>query len=415
MVDFALTPRQQELRANAFEFAVKHVMPSAERNDRVPEPDRAFDWELVHEASRRGLRTLTIPKEYGGEGADVMTLSMIGETIAYGDLGVAVAFDQTWKIMTMIANLTTPEQRKRWMPKVVDDPTCLLAAAATEPMSGSDSILPYDGADGGVRMTAVKKGDRWVLNGEKRYISNGGLAKVIYVMARTDLKKPPSQSTVGFLLTSDTKGYKCAEVWDKLGQRTVQNGTLVFDNVEIPDEDLVGSRDGNALAELGALLTRFGSNIQAGATVLGVAQRAYDVTLQYARQRIQGGKPVFDHQLQAHRLARMSMKIDAARFYLWYSGWTAQQGKPDARVASLCKVFAAEASVDVVQQAFELWAATGYMKKNPIEKLLRDAVSFIHSDGTNDVLTLKASARLGMIEPGDLRYSKRVEAAAAGR
>lgn len=414
MVDFTLTPRQKELRENALEFAIKHVMPSAERNDRVPEVDRAFDWELVREASRRGLRTLTVPKEWGGEGADVMTLSMIGETIAYGDLGVAVAFDQTWKIMTMIANLTTPEQRKRWMPKVADDPTCLLAAAATEPLSGSDSILPYDGASGGVRMTAVKKGDRWILNGEKRYISNGGLANVIYVMARTDTKLPPSESTIGFLLTSDTKGYKCTEVWDKLGQRTVQNGTLVFENVEIPDEDVIGAR-GRALSELGALLTRFGSNIQAGATVLGVAQRAYDVTLQYARQRVQGGKPIFDHQIQQHRLARMSMKLDAARYYLWYSGWTAQQGQPDARVASLCKVHAAECAVEVVTQAFELWAATGYMKKNPIEKLMRDALSFIHSDGTNDVLTLKAAGRLGTIEKDDPRYSKRVEEAAAGR
>ncbi len=414
MVDFTLTPRQKELRENALEFAIKHVMPSAERNDRVPDVERAFDWELVREASRRGLRTLTVPKDWGGEGADVMTLSMIGETVAYGDLGVAVAFDQTWKIMTMIANLTTPEQRKRWMPKVAEDPTCLLAAAATEPLSGSDSILPYNGSDGGVRMTAVKKGDRWILNGEKRYISNGGLANVIYVMARTDTRLPPSESTVGFLLTSDTKGYSCTEVWDKLGQRTVQNGTLVFDNVEIPDEDLVGSR-GGALAELGALLTRFGSNIQAGATVLGVAQRAYDITLQYARQRIQGGKPIFEHQIQQQRLARMSMKIDAARYYLWYSGWTAQQGQPDARVASLCKVHAAECAVEVVTQAFELWAATGYMRKNPIEKLLRDAQSFIHSDGTNDVLTLKAAGRLGNIEKGDPRYSKRVEEAAAGR
>ena len=140
MVDFTLTERQKELKQIALDYAINTVMPRAAELDLVPEPDQAFDWELIREASRLGLRTLSVPRDYGGEGADVMTLSMIGETIDYGDLGVAVAFDQTWKIMTMLSHLTTDEQRQRWLPQVMDDDTCLLAAAATEPMSGSDTI-----------------------------------------------------------------------------------------------------------------------------------------------------------------------------------------------------------------------------------------------------------------------------------
>jgi alkylation response protein AidB-like acyl-CoA dehydrogenase len=414
MVDFALTKRQIALRDKARKFAIEEIIPVAEAGDREPDPAKSFNWDVIRRADKLGLRTLSVPEEYGGGGADVMTLSMIGENLAYGDLGIAVAFDQTWKIMTMISHLTTARQRKKWLPRVMDDPTCLLAAAATEPLSGSDSILPYNKPDGGVRMTAKKRGNKWVLNGEKRYISNGGLAKVIYVMARTDMRKPPLKSMTGFLLTSDTPGYSVTEIWDKLGQRNVANGTMVFDNVEIPEADVMGTPNG-ALGELGALLTRFGSNIQAGATVLGVAQRAYDVTLQYAKQRVQGGKPIFEHQIQAQRLARMHMLIESARFYLWYSGWAANSGTPDAAAASLCKVNAAENSVKVLMEAFELWAATGYMKKNPIEKLLRDGLSFVHSDGTNDVLLLKASKLLGEIKRGDPRYSPRVELAAKGR
>ena len=170
MVDFTLTERQKELKEIALNYAINSVIPRASEADLIPEPDKSFDWELIREASRLGLRTLSVPKDFGGEGADVLTLSIVGETIAYGDLGVAVAFDQTWKIMTAISHLTNDEQRKRWLPRVFDDDTCLLAAAATEPTSGSDTIHPYDGADGGIRLTAEKKGDRWVLN-ERRDIS----------------------------------------------------------------------------------------------------------------------------------------------------------------------------------------------------------------------------------------------------
>jgi alkylation response protein AidB-like acyl-CoA dehydrogenase len=416
MVDFATTGRQKELREMARDLAVRHIIPAADKADRNPDPAKSFDWSIVLEASKRGLRTLSIPKEYGGEGADVLTLAMVGEQVAYGDLGYAVAFDQTWKIMTALAQLANEDQRKRWIPRVMDDPEFLLAIAATEPLSGSDNLLPFDAPGSGLQMTAERRGDRWILNGTKRYISNGGLAKLYYILARSDPQGPLGNSLSGFLVPAETPGFTVPEIWDKLGQRAVQNGTLVFENVEVPDIDRVGPI-GSALPAMGKLLLGFGSNIQAGATVLGVAQRAYDVSLQYAFERVQGGVPIIEHQIQRVRLARMAMKLQAVRSYLWYAGYNCQQQDFDPKHASLSKVFASEESVEVCRQALELWGATGYMKKNPVEKLLRDALSFLHSDGTNDVLSLKAANYIAKERPSleHVTYSKRVAEAAQGR
>jgi alkylation response protein AidB-like acyl-CoA dehydrogenase len=416
MIDFSPSPEQKEWVAIAKRFATEVVIPAAERADRIPEADKAFDWNVIREASKRGLRTLSVPREFGGGGADVLTLAMVGEQIAYGDLGLAVAFDQSWKIMTALSHLTNEEQRKRWIPRVVEDPEFLLGVGATEPLHASDNLLPYDAPGSGMQMSAVRKGDKWILNGTKRYISNGGLAKLYYILARTDQKGMLASSLTGFLVPGDAPGFTVPEIWDKMGQRTVQNGTLVFENVEIPDRDRVGEV-GASLPALGRFLLGFGSNIQAGATVLGVAQRAYDVSLQYAFERTQGGKPIIEHQIQQVRLARMAMKLQAARSYLWYAGWNCRQPDFDRKHASLAKIFAAEESVAVVKDAMELWGATGYMKKNPVEKLMRDALSFLHSDGTNDVLSLKAAAFILQERraASDARYSRRVADAALGK
>ncbi len=415
MVDFQLTPRQLDLREVARKFAVETMIPAAEKADRIPDPEKSFDWDIVRQASKLGLRTLTVPKSYGGEGADVLTCALIGETLAYGDLGMAVAFDQTWKIMTSISQMTTEDQRKRWIPRLMEDDECLLATAWTEPTAGSDNIWPNPNPGAGMQLFAEKKGTRWVLNGTKRYISNGGLAKVYQTVGRTDRKGPLQTSLTAFLVPSDAKGFSVPEVWDKLGQRCVQNGTLQFDDVEVPEEDQIGGV-GQAMPALANLLIKHGSNIQAGASVLGVAQRAYELSLQYAHARIQGSGPLIGHQIQQIRLARMAMKIEAARSYLWRTAWSTQLDEMDRKNAMLSKVFAAEASVEVCQQAMELWGAAAYMRKNPIEKLMRDALSFLHSDGTNDILTLKAAGFLeAPAAPGDLGYHARTVEAAAGK
>ena len=157
MVDFQLTPRQMELRDTAKRFATEVMIPAAETADRIQDPEDSFNWEVIREGSKRGLRTLTVPKEFGGEGADVLSCAIVGETLAYGDLGLAVAFDQTWKIMTSIANMANEEQKKRWLPQIMDDDECILATAWTEPMAGSDNVWPNQDPGAGIQTFAEKK------------------------------------------------------------------------------------------------------------------------------------------------------------------------------------------------------------------------------------------------------------------
>ncbi|MBI2881016.1 MAG: acyl-CoA dehydrogenase family protein, partial [Candidatus Tectomicrobia bacterium] len=164
-MDLSLTPEQLELKRKIREFVDRRILPIAMERDRIPDPGAAFPWEVIEEGDRLGLRLLSLPKEYGGGGADILTLCLVGEEMARGDLGIAVAFDQTWKMFGLLAGSMTPEQRKRHMPGLVKNPRALLATANTEPLSGSDNILPYDAPGAGTQTTAVRDGDDYVLNG----------------------------------------------------------------------------------------------------------------------------------------------------------------------------------------------------------------------------------------------------------
>lgn len=158
-----------------------------------------------------------MPEEYGGEGADVLTCALLGETLAYGDLGMAVASDQTWKILTVVCKFTNDARRQRWLPRNMADDTWLVGVCSTEPTAGSENILPYQEPGKGMQLSAVRKGDRWVLIGTERYISNGGLAKLYMVRSRSDAKGPLRTSLTNFLVPSDAKGFTVTEVWDELG------------------------------------------------------------------------------------------------------------------------------------------------------------------------------------------------------
>lgn len=394
MVDFKLTEQQLMLRDLARRFVQEEVVPVRAELDRKADPREGFSWELLRKADAVGLRTLALKEEDGGIEADIITRCVVGEELATGDLGFAVCLDQIWKISGAIVKLCNEEQQKRFIPMFRDDSECALSICITEPSGGSNYMPPMERKET-IQTRAELKGEEWVINGSKCFISNAGLSKLYLVFALTDPDKTFYERFSAFLVTSDAPGFSIGKTEDKMGQRLVWNSTINFDDCRIPKENLVGRR-GGGMPDVLKFLAEEGSNIQAGATVLGTARAAYEAAVEHAKERFVGGKIMIHHQLTHHKLASMKMRLDAARSYLYRAAYNIDSPEEvnDYSMAPMAKVFAATTAFDVAKEALELFGAYGYMKDMPMEKYLRDAASFLHSDGVNDVLLLRAARLL---------------------
>ncbi|MFC1491356.1 acyl-CoA dehydrogenase family protein [Nitrospinota bacterium] len=386
-MDFSLTEKQAALQKLAREFAEREIRPVARDRDRIADPAMRFPWEVVEKGSRLGLRILALPEEMGGAGADVLTLCLVGEELAWGDLGVAVTFDQTWKITHLLERLANEEQRSRYLPAFLEDDRFHLAIAMTEPDSGSDNIIPYDSPGAGVRTTAVREGDAWAVNGMKHFISNGGIAKLYFVALRTDPAKGVTEGLTYFIVTPDMGGFSIGRIHEKMGQRLSQNAELIFENCRIPEANR-SSGVGKAMEERRRFVR--GSNIEAAATVLGTARAAYEEALEYARGRVQGGKPIIEHQGVGFMLCDCFAEYEASRRLLHYAAWTAgKDGIYDPKMGFMTKTFVSEAAYRIATRALEVWGGMGYMTESPMEKYMRDVASFLHSDGTNQAMRIR--------------------------
>jgi alkylation response protein AidB-like acyl-CoA dehydrogenase len=391
-MDFALTEEQVRWRGIARDFTEKVIKPDVLRRDRLPTAAERIPWDWIRAADKLGLRTLGVSREYGGAGADILTLCVAGEELGAGDLGFAVIMDQCWKMAHLFSDAMTPAQQRRFIPPFVKDPEATLAIAITEAGAGSDHQGYYDAPDIDFRTTAVRDGDHYVINGTKRYISSGGMAKLYFVIARTDTSKPLREGGSVFVVPSDTPGFRAGFFHEKSSQRLATNGTFHFENCRVPASNLLV---GEGL--VGRLRAEFmpGSKAEAAATVIGVGRAAYEYALAYAKNRVQGGKPLAQQQAVAMMLAQMAMRLDAARTQTWKAAWLADRKRPEARTLGLlAKVNASETAFEACKLASEVLGGAAIMYDHPVEKYLRDASSFLHSDGTNQLCLLRAAATL---------------------
>lgn len=391
-MDWSLTADQRRWRDTARAYATEVVAPAAPRLDAEADPAKSFSWELVDAASEYGLRLAPLPAAFSGGGTDFLTNAVMLEEIAAADLGMSVVLAQTWKFAQLLMELGTTAQHERWLRRLVDNRRGLMAASLTEPNGGSDNVLPYHGVDGGMQMRADRVDGGWILNGQKHYISNANRADTIIAFARTQPDLPVRSGVTMFIVPADSPQVRFGTVHDKLGERLANNSEIFYENTFVPDEDLLG-QENEGLADVARLLR--GSNAYAAACTLGVARSAFNRALQYTSKRVQGGRPVLDHDDIGVQFAEMYSQLESARTYVFRAAWAADHAKQfDPKMAAMPKLLASQVAFDVTRASLEMFGGSGVMRETGMEKLLRDATIFLHSDGTNTVMRKKIAADL---------------------
>jgi len=384
---FIVNQDQRAILDTVARFVENEVVPRAAQLDANKDPVQCYSWEIVEKAHEVGIRTMTLSEKWGGLGTDSLTTAMVIEELGKGDIGVSVIFAQTLKIAQIMQKALNEEQQNRVLPKFAADPHGMLAIGITEPDNASNYFLPYPVP---FRTAAQKAEGGWVINGMKHFISNGNRASYYLLFVQTEKGKPMAEGSTCFLVERDRAGFSIGRVHDKMGERLANNAELIFENCFVPDQNVVGvvGRGFNVMSEFFPQ-----SNAYAGATVIGVAGALYRKAVEWAKVRVQGGKPLIEHDGIRAQLAEMRMLIDASRSYIHRACWLAdhQEHGWDKTLGALPKAMASQTAWKIATWCMEIHGGHGYMKELGVEKLVRDAAAFLHSDGVNRTLFLKAA------------------------
>jgi acyl-CoA dehydrogenase len=370
MVDFTLTDEQRNLREMAHDFAVKEIRPVAWEYDR----DGTWPQDIVEKAWDVGLMNSHIPEEYGGAGAGFLDGCVIEEELSWGCSGIQTSLGCNGLATTPVMLGGSEAIKREYLGRLTEAPL-LASFCLTEPEAGSDVSS--------MRTTAVRQGDKYVLNGSKCFITNGGYANWYTVYAKTD-KEAGHRGISAFVVPRDA-GVVVDKKEDKLGQRASNTATVSFDDVEVPVENLLGEENkGFKLAMMTLDRTRPG----VAAMAVGIARAAFEFAADYAKERVQFGAPIAMHQGIQFMLADMATDIEAARLLTWKSAVLLDQGMRNTLVSSHAKRFASDAAMKIATDAVQIYGGYGFMKDYPVEKLFRDAKIMQLYEGTSQIQRL---------------------------
>jgi alkylation response protein AidB-like acyl-CoA dehydrogenase len=396
-MDFALSNEQRDWQMTARKFAEEEVRPISLARDAIPTAHETFDWDIVRKGSKLGFRTLAVPKEWGGHGTDFITQALVMAELARADSAISKTFSQNWKWSHLISASCTDEQKARFLKPFVEDDTFLLGKGISEPSAGSDNRLPpADDPKAGVKLRAERKGDEWILNGEKCFIANAPVGKLFFIDARTDPAAPLKQGTTLFLVPRDTPGFRIGKVFNKSGWRFYQNGEMIFENARVPHANVVGEVNGGVRKAGGQGGDTTGGDIfgdlELCANALGICDDACQTAMRYARTTKQSGQYLFEQQIVQLAINRMHMLTEALRSFVLRVAW-----EHDMKVHSCNAGLAMNFSTDVVQQVTELYmdvrGVEGCSMDHHADKLVRDSIIWSHLAG-DSVQRMKVARRL---------------------
>lgn len=384
-IDFALTEEQEQFRSVARTFAQENLKPATLRREWIEDPRDRYPWDLIEAFGKLGFRELTIPESYGGIGASTLTAALVAEEFAAGDAAFAISVSHCWRDTKLVAGAGTQQQKEWFFGEYVKDHRFLTSLAMTEPAHGSDSGIPYP--DTKLNTTAELTGDKWVVNGRKRFVGNGNVSKLLFVMACTDSAKRLPEGSSLIMVPRATPGLEVEEIYDKIGLRMSNNVELTFSSCQVSKDMLLGPLN-KGYDVLGQHL-RSGEAIRASIAV-GLATSAYEAAMNHARERVQGGKPIIDHQAVGTKLARMATMLETARTMAWRYAWSVDAPQYfDKKLGYMANYFATRQCFEVCTMAMEILALDGILRSTPGQKYMRDAVMMLSAGGPVDNLLLK--------------------------
>ena len=367
-----LNEQQKMIKKMVREFAEKEIAPVAADLDKKAE----YPTKILQKMAKLGLLGIIIPTEYGGAGLDTISYAIVIEEISRkcASTGVITSVHNSlvsWPIM----KYGTEEQKKKYLP-ILAKGEKIGAFAGTEPNAGSDL--------GAMRTSAELKGDKYIINGDKTFITSGSEAGILIVFAVTD-KNAGSKGISAFIVENTFKGFKVGSIFDKMGINANHVSELVFENMEVPKENLLG-KEGEGFKI--ALSTLDAGRVGIGAQAVGIAQACLDESIEYAKQRQQFGRPISSFQAIQWMIADMATRIEAARYLVYNAAYKKDKGERISKEAAMAKLFASETAVEAAIKAVQIHGGYGYTKEYTVERLFRDSKITEIYEGTSEIQRL---------------------------
>jgi alkylation response protein AidB-like acyl-CoA dehydrogenase len=378
-MNFDLTSEQEMIKKMMQEFADEVVAPGSIERDR----NKQFPVDVFKQLSEMGIMGLPFPEEYAGGGADTVSFAIVTEELSRvcGSTGITYSAHISLGGAPLYL-FGTEEQKQKYLTRICTGDS-FGAFGLTEPQAGSDA--------GGTKTSAKVDNDEYVINGSKCFITNASYAKHLALTAVTGTVDGRKEISA-IIVPTDTKGFSIIDKYEKMGLNASNTTELVLEDVRVPLDHLLGKK-GEGFKQF--LITLDGGRIGIGAMAVGIAQGAYEKSLQYAKERKQFGRSISSFQATQFKLADMAMKIELARNMVYKAAWLKDQGRAFSKEAAMCKLYASEICMEVTSQAVQIHGGYGYMKEYHVERMMRDAKLLEIGEGTSEIQRMVIARQIG--------------------